>query len=174
MNAIDIWFNQQALILQNPLLNKIMIFITNIGSPESMAALSAILIVVLFFCKKKRHALLLIYTMSTGVILMSLTKLIVQRERPENAIINAAGYSFPSGHATASIIFFSLLIYAFKNDIKNKLLKNLFIAANITLFILIGFSRIYLNVHWFTDVVTGYAFGVLVLTAFFCLFPRIK
>ncbi|MBI4017292.1 MAG: phosphatase PAP2 family protein [Candidatus Aenigmarchaeota archaeon] len=174
MNQIDLLVNQQAIVLQTPILNKIMIFITNIGSPELMTALSAVLVVVLFFCKKKHHALFLIYSMGAGVILTLLIKLIAQRERPENAIIYAAGYSFPSGHATASIIFFSLLIYAFKDDIKNKLLKNLFIAANTTLFILIGFSRIYLNVHWLTDVVAGYALGLLVLTAFFRFFPRIK
>ncbi|MCA9495893.1 MAG: phosphatase PAP2 family protein, partial [Nanoarchaeota archaeon] len=51
---------------------------------------------------------------------------------------------FPSGHATMAIIFFSLLLYSFKDDIKKKSLKYIFIISNIVIFLLIGTSRIYL------------------------------
>lgn len=166
MNAIDIWFNQKAVLLQTPLLDKIMIFITNIASPVGIIALSAILLIVLFYCKKKRHALLLACSMGSGVLLTSLIKMIVQRARPENALIQAQGYSFPSGHATAAVIFFTLIIYAFKDYIKNRILNKTFITANITLFLLIGFSRVYLNVHWFTDVIAGFGLGIILLMTF--------
>jgi len=76
--------------------------------------------------------------------------------------------------ALISMIFFSLLIYLFKDDIKNKVLQNCFIVVNVVLIILIGFSRMYLNVHWFSDVIGGFALGLGWVTLLMLLEQRIK
>src|SRR3989344_385768 len=88
-------------------------------------------------------------------------KALAQRARPENALIETSTYSFPSGHATLAIVFFSLLIYLFGKNIKNTFIRWSFIAGNIFLILLIGYTRIYLNAHWFTDVIAGFALGLL-------------
>ena len=80
------------------------------------------------------------------------------------------GFSFPSQHAVMAIIFFSLIIFLFAEKIKNNFLKYLFIGANIILILLIGFSRIYLKVHYFSDSLAGLALGLFWLTFLILIF----
>ncbi len=165
ITKIDWWLSQNVVMLWNPWLNKIMLVITQIVSPLNLFILSLILFIFLLFKKKWYNSLLLICSLIGGLLLEVLVKLIIHRARPENAYITVGGYSFPSGHATMSVIFFSLLLYSFKDDIKRGIARNTFILTNIILFVLIGFSRVYLNVHWLSDVIAGFAIG---------LFPSIE
>jgi undecaprenyl-diphosphatase len=118
--------------------------------------------------------LLAFFGLGGGLLLETLIKLIVQRARPENSLITETGFSFPSGHATMSLILFTLLLLTFKNDIKNNALKWVFIVCNITLILLIGLSRIYLNVHWFSDVIGGFALGLFWLTLLILVFKYVN
>jgi undecaprenyl-diphosphatase len=170
ITKLDVWINAKIVLLWNPVLNKIMIFITNIVSPLSLLILSIILLGIFVFKKKRYYSLLLLFSISGGLFLEKIIKLIVQRARPENALIEVSGYSFPSGHATMALIFFSLLLYAFKDDIKNKALKYIFVVGSIILFLLIGFSRTYLNVHWFSDVIAGFSLCLFWLTLLILIF----
>ena len=95
---------------------------------------------------------------------MDLIKSIIKRPRPALCLIHAQGFSFPSGHATIAIIFFSFLIYTIRDRIKTRALRYLFIAENIIAFSLIGFSRIYLGAHWVSDVIAGFSLGLFLLT----------
>ena len=164
ITKLDIWINTKMVLLWNPLLNKTMIFITNIASPTNLFILSLILFGILIYKKKWYYSLLLFFSMIGGLLFEVLIKLIMHRARPENALIEVSGYSFPSGHATMAVIFFSLLLYSFKDDIKNKSLKYIFIISNIVFFLLIGTSRVYLNVHWLSDVLAGFGLGLFWLT----------
>jgi undecaprenyl-diphosphatase len=174
VTKIDIWMNAKMVLLWNPLLNKLMILITSLMTPFGLAMLSAGLLCFLIYKKRWYYSFLLIFSVGGGALFEFLLKLIIHRARPENALISVSGYSFPSGHATLAIIFFSLLLYSFVGDIKNKVARVAFIAANITLFLLIGFSRIYLNVHWFSDVVAGFALGLFWLTLLILILKVIK
>jgi undecaprenyl-diphosphatase len=99
-----------------------------------------------------------------GLVLGAITKHLVGRLRPLDGLIPETGLSFPSQHSLMAIIFFSLVIFLFTEKIKNKVLKYLFIFSNLFLIILIGFSRIYLRVHYFSDVMAGFALGLFWLT----------
>lgn len=169
----DSLVSTKIVLLWNPVLTKIMVFITNIASTPSLFILSLTFLGVLAYKRKWRDSLLLICALAGTRILELLTKFMVHRARPENALIEVSNYSFPSGHAAMSIVFFSLLIYSFKDDIKNKMFKNFFITANVFLFILIGFSRIYLNVHWLSDVLAGFALGSFWLTLMILTFQSV-
>ncbi|RLG10216.1 hypothetical protein DRN73_08395 [Candidatus Pacearchaeota archaeon] len=109
-----------------------------------------------------------------GFALKAFVKDLIQRPRPISSLIPVSGYSFPSGHALISIIFFTSLIYFFKDNIKNKNLRYTFITINILLFLLIGFSRIYLNVHWFSDVLGGFLLGLFWIGFSILFFKIIK
>ncbi len=173
ITTVDVWINAKMALLWNPLLNKIMIFITNIASPVNLLVLSSILFGVLMYKKKWYYSLLLLCSMSGGILFALLFKFIIHRARPDNAFIEVTGYSFPSGHATMSIIFFSLLLYSWKDDIKTKTLRYTFIISNIIIFLLIGTSRVYLNVHWLSDVLAGFGLGLFWLTLLILVFKVI-
>jgi len=124
-----------------------------------MIGIAIVISIFLYLQKRKKQSLIFVFTLMTGYILEKSIKLIVQRDRPLSQLFHETGYSFPSGHTVFSIILFSMLIYFYKDEIKNKAAKYFFVAVNVFLILLVGFSRIYLNVHWFTDVVGGYALG---------------
>lgn len=170
ITRVDVWVNAKMVLLWNPLLNKLMVTITTIANPVRLLIASIVLLGVLVLKKKWYYSWLLFFSMTGGLLFELLVKLIIHRARPENALIAVSGYSFPSGHATMSLIFFSMVLYAFKNDIRNKALRGVFIAANIILFVLIGSSRVYLDVHWLSDVIAGFSLGLFWLTLMILIF----
>ncbi|MCX6799712.1 MAG: bifunctional DedA family/phosphatase PAP2 family protein [Candidatus Falkowbacteria bacterium] len=159
---VDIWINQVISVFRSPFLDRVMPLITGLGGMSVLAVFTIVLGVWLVYEKKMYHLSLLFFSMFCGAASVSLMKSIIQRARPTNPLIgaDATGYGFPSGHATMSLIFFCVLLYVFKDDIKNKTLKILFGIVNIAMFLLIGFSRVYLNAHWASDVMAGFALGL--------------
>jgi undecaprenyl-diphosphatase len=157
-NYLDFSINNSIWQIQNFYANLFFIFLGKY-SETIMIILALFFIALLYLKKEKLHSLILSLSLMTGYLIKEIIKLMVQRERPLNQLVQETGYSFPSGSATISMILFSMLIYFYKDKIKNKKLKFLFIGFNLFLILLFGFSRIYLNAHWFTDVVGGYALG---------------
>jgi undecaprenyl-diphosphatase len=164
ISKLDQIISENMISIQNPSLTNVMIFITNLGGPISIALLSILLCLFLISRKKYTKAIILIMGILIGSFLELTIKEIVQRTRPENALIKINEFSFPSGHAIISIVFFSLMIYSFKSYIKDKKLRIILAIPLIILTILIGFSRIYLNVHWFSDVIAGFALGISIVS----------
>ena len=130
-----------------------------------LIGLSVFFVSLLYLQKRKKKSLVLATSLILGLILEQVIKFFVQRERPLIQLVQEAGYSFPSGHAISSIILFSLLIYFYKNKIESYFFRIIFIFVNIFLILLVGFSRIYLNVHWLSDIIGGYALGLSIVYA---------
>jgi undecaprenyl-diphosphatase len=164
LTSMDAWVSTNVVSLWTPALNRFMITFTNIASVPTFIVLSCLLLAYLVYKKRFYLPVLMVLSFAGGTLFFYLIKLLIHRARPDNALIAVSGYSFPSGHATIAIIFFSFLLYSFKDDIRNPVLRSVFMLGNILLFILIGFSRIYLDVHWFSDVVAGFALGLFWLT----------
>ena len=120
-----------------------------------------LLITYLLYNKKKKDALLVFFAWYGGTALSAILKRIFQLSRPENPLIPIDGYAFPSGHALSAVIFYSLLMIIFSEKIKNKLAKIIFISANILIILLVGLSRIILQVHYVRDVIGGYVIGLV-------------
>lgn len=135
--------------------------ITHMGNVSVLAALSIGVGVILLF---RRRWLLLIgwsVTITGGGLLNSGLKNLFQRVRPElpNPFITESGWSFPSGHAMGSLIVYGMLTYLLVL-VLNRLWSKLILVAMVTLVMLIGLSRLYLGVHFFSDVLAGYAAGI--------------
>jgi len=94
-----------------------------------------------------------------GEIILILLKLFFQRPRPMPQMVAAHGYSFPSNHAFTAMIVYGFLIYIAWKSIKVGAVKFIIFSISMLLIIFVGISRIYLNVHWLTDVLGGYAAG---------------
>lgn len=98
----------------------------------------------------------------TSVGLMSLIKNIIHRVRPAGGMVEGiTNFSFPSGHAFMSVAFYGILIWWAATGIKNKWQKGIAIAFLVLLILFIGFTRIYLRMHYTTDVIAGFCLGTI-------------
>ena len=110
--------------------------------------------------KKRPLAYFFLLAMVFGVGSALLLKEMFAVVRPVSDLSSAIGWSFPSGHATGGAIFFLTLLYTVEEKISDRALETLFAIVSITLVLLSGFSRIYLGVHWTTDVLAGFSLGL--------------
>ena len=138
-------------------------FTTNFGGAIFVISLTTILF---FVIKDKKIGISIITNLGIVTILNQIIKFIMQRPRPtEFRIIEETGYSFPSGHSMVSLAFYGYLIYLIYKYINNKHLKRTLIIILSVLICIIGVSRIYLGVHYTSDVLGGFliSFAYLII-----------
>ncbi len=118
---------------------------------------------MLLFFRNKKGLVLTISTFSS-VAINSIIKHIIRRKRPSVLrLIKQGGFSFPSGHAMISVCLYGYLLYLVNKNIKNKFLR-IFLTIFFLIFILsIGISRIYVGVHFASDVIAGYLLSIFIL-----------
>ena len=139
-------------------------FITNFGGAIFLIIATIILFILI---KNKKIGLSIISNLVIVTILNQLLKNILQRPRPnEFRIIEETGYSFPSGHSMVSMAFYGYLIYLIYIYVKNKYLKCTLIVLLSTLICTIGISRIYLGVHYTSDVLGGFLISISYLVIY--------
>ncbi|MEH1969514.1 phosphatase PAP2 family protein [Nostoc sp.] len=147
--------------LHTPLLDRLMLGITFMGDPVVMLISSLGLAISPLYCNRRWQASILGIAGVGAILLNCLMKLLFGRARPAlwKHIINVGQHSFPSGHAMVSIV-----IYGFTGHILAKQFPEWrfwIYGLTIVLIAAIGFSRLYLGVHWLTDVTAGYAAGLV-------------
>ncbi|PIT94036.1 hypothetical protein COU00_01065 [Candidatus Falkowbacteria bacterium CG10_big_fil_rev_8_21_14_0_10_43_11] len=160
--AADLRIINLVQIFRHPVLNQVMLFITYLGNWQTI--LSGLIFVCFYLVTAKRFYYLFTVIFSTGgaVIFGTAIKYIFARLRPPlvDTLAAADGYSFPSGHIFVSLAFYGLIAYFIFHRQKNFWVRfaTVFIA---TLAIsAIGFSRVYLGVHWPSDVLAGLVAGL--------------
>jgi len=143
--------------------NDIMEFFTFLGTHIFLIPANLALIAYFLFIKKHKWYSIKIPAIALSSLgLMFLLKHLFNRPRPQIPLLyEAKGLSFPSGHALMSITFYGLLIYIVFKTFKSKAAKWTLISFLLVLILIIGFSRIYLRVHYTTDVIAGYCIGFL-------------
>ena len=129
--------------------------------------ISIIALFIIIIVKDNRERLNIIMCLLLSSIFNNIVlKGIFRRNRPIYMMIKKDGYSFPSGHSMVSTVFYGYLIYLVYKYIDNKIIKNILICLLIIMILLICFSRIYLGVHYFSDVIGGISIGLLFLICF--------
>ncbi len=127
----------------------------------SATVLISITIFLFFFLKNKKIVIAIALNLVIATGFNVLLKNIVQRPRPiEFNMISETGYSFPSGHSMVSMAFYGFLIYLIYKQIKNKKQKWSLIIVLSILIVMIGISRIYLGVHYTSDVLAGFTISL--------------
>ena len=165
--AVAHWFHGNGTALGD----RIFVIISAIGSPAAMAVLFAA--AVLYLWRAKQRTLLVAWVLSYvgGTVLDGVIKDIVRRPRPEFAakFLHYSSWSFPSGHSMGSMIGFAMLAYTVIRvwKIESMVARVGIWAGAIVLIVLVGYSRIYLGVHYLSDVAAGYTLGVLWLAVCF-------
>ncbi len=136
----------------------LMVDVTNFGGVYLVAFVAGAAALYLLH-KRRWWELFTLFWVVGGETMLFLLKHLFQRPRPTGQLVAAYGYSFPSGHAFFAVAVYGFLIYLTWKLTNNGALKLTIFTASILLILLIGISRIYLNVHWLTDVLGGYAAG---------------
>jgi undecaprenyl-diphosphatase len=141
-----------------PVLTKLMIFISFIGSPIFLVCLGVVVLIIFLRLRWRRAAVLFVLTMAGEIILDLTLKGFYRRARPEPFFDYAlpSSYSFPSGHALASFCFYGILAWLVTARLENRTARIVIRLLAAILIFLIGFSRIYLGVHYPSDVGGGY------------------
>jgi undecaprenyl-diphosphatase len=151
--------------MESPALTNIMKFFTSIGTGLPIVIITIIILFVLYFVLGHRRELLLLLGVTVcSALLNVILKQLFHRERPTlHRLVEQTGLSFPSGHAMAAFSLYAILIYLLWRHTSTSFGRIILIAVGSLLIAAIGISRIYLGVHYPSDVIGGYlASGSLV------------
>jgi undecaprenyl-diphosphatase len=137
--------------------------VTMIGGPAGLAVIGTIASIVLAIKRRWRWLIYLAITWGGGVALDEELKHYFARARPAlaEALRQASGYSFPSGHAMGSTILFGALAYLASRALPRWRWKAAVNALACTLVLSVALSRVYLGVHWISDIAAGVSAGLL-------------
>lgn len=165
--------------LEAPTLTSVMIFFTELGSSKIIYLIGAFLLIFLFTVIKKRSQLILIPIVFIGArMLNQILKALFHRERPDlNRLIEIGGYSFPSGHAMNAMAFYGIVTFVVCRHISSRWGRALFILIGSLLILMIGISRVYLGVHYPSDVIAGYfasGFCLVIVIWIYYLFKEMR
>ena len=156
----------------NDKLTPIVKVITHVGGAKIVFVLTILAIILIKGLKNKLFLLTgIVGTAGLNVVL----KHIIQRERPNiNRLIPEKGYSFPSGHSMMSMAFYGMLIFLIFKYVKNTALKCTVIVILTILLSTIGITRIYLGVHYPSDVIGGFLVSLTYLFILTEIYNKVK
>lgn len=156
-------------------LTNFMLLITFLGKHDLLIPLNFILIAFFIYRKERWFATRIAALSLSSLLLMFMLKFFFQRNRPLQPVIDdVSGYSFPSGHALISVVFYGLFIHMVWHEVKTKWLRTALITVLGILILLIAFSRIYLRVHYASDVIAGIAVGFIWLVLALRIVQRVE
>jgi len=173
ITILDKWISIHITQLWNPILNKVFIFMTHFADTISIIIISIIIFVYLYYKKDKFDSYFYLSNISLSLFSVEIIKNLVGRIRPQEQLISMTDYAFPSGHSTYSIIV-ALSIYFIYRDIFKVNLKHKYLLLLFLYPLIIGLSRIYLNVHWFSDVIGGLSLGIFIVTLNYLIFEYLR
>ena len=154
--------------IMNDTLSSILKVVTHLGGVAFIVLLG---VLCFMFCKKNRW--FITFDLVGCTVINQTIKHIVRRPRPNVLrLVEESGYSFPSGHSMISVAFYGLVIYFVYKNINNKYLKWALISLLSLLILTICFSRIYVGVHYFTDVVGGFFLALAYLIVYIYIYNK--
>ncbi|HMK17935.1 MAG TPA: phosphatase PAP2 family protein [Chitinophagaceae bacterium] len=158
-----------------PARTRFMNSITFFGKHDALIPLNILLIGYFIYKKKRWFAIRITALALSSLLLKFILKFYFQRARPDIPVIEKVdGYSFPSGHALIGVVFYGLVIFVIWHEVKQKWLKIILTIFFVLFILLISFSRIYLRVHYASDVIAGISVGFIWLVLSLNIIQRIE
>lgn len=165
---------QSLSTIRSPLLTEIIFFVTFFGGPFLLVG-TTLLIILLTYKRHMKECLLFIFTLGMGTTINIVLKNLFGRNRPDlSPLQSLTDYSFPSGHAMNSFIFYALIAYFIYHFTGKRRLSAVISVLLLLLVVLIGLSRVYLGVHYPTDILGGYIAGLFIFVAVLVLERTLK
>lgn len=163
-NTIDKMIYNLIITIKNNTVTNIFKIITSLAGIPFMIIIT---LIILLIKKLKNIRYYIILNIINDVLLNNILKFIFKRERPlDIMLVEESGYSFPSGHTMVATVFYGFIIYLINKSNLTKRTKIILNTIISILILLIGISRIYLGVHFATDVIAGYLIGIAYLIIF--------
>jgi membrane-associated phospholipid phosphatase len=163
---VDQWVTQHVLLLRATLVTSVMEAATNLGGIKMIG--TGCLVATAYFLFKRYYdrAVGLAIAVLGGILLNSLLKIMIHRPRPLSVttLITAYGWSYPSAHAMSSVIFYGMIAYFLMRGISFRNSKAVIITIALFIVFIVGLSRIYLQVHYLSDVIAGLGGGLFWLS----------
>jgi undecaprenyl-diphosphatase len=167
ITKIDLWIYEHISNIYTPILTNIMIFISSVNNIYEIIITSIIFLAFLIYKKMYKQTIFFIISMFGTGFLFVLFKEIIKRERPISDLIEINGYSFPSGHAALSTTLAFCVYLIFKDKVRY---KKTFLILLISYPLLISFTRVYLHVHYLSDVIAGVGLGLIWVSLIYLIF----
>jgi membrane-associated phospholipid phosphatase len=163
--TVDAWLANALHAHVFPSATAVLVGVTTLGSTAALTLVVAIAAAYLIRLRLGREAALLVVVLVGAQLLTWILKAIFERPRPSFAdpVATASWFSFPSGHALGSIAVYGALAYVVGRRLDSTRARAGVVAGAALLVVLIGFSRLYLGVHYLTDVLAGYSAGLALL-----------
>lgn len=160
VTAADLAVQQWFLGIRNGFLNVAVTLLTHTTDTITIVILCALLILSPIPGRMK-YGLPVTLTALGDMAVYKTMKHIFLRQRPDVMyhLVEQGGYSFPSGHSATSVAVYGLLFYLIRRHCRNPLAKNILSGVCLFLAVGVGPSRLYVGVHWFTDVLAGWCIG---------------
>ncbi len=137
----------------------------------SVIVLIPVAVLMMIFVKEKRAKIFIAIALASAGVVSTIMKYIVQRPRPVDiALIEEVGYSFPSAHTMLSLVLYGFLIYLILKFMRNKPLKVILSILLLVVIIAVALTRVYLGVHFMTDICGGWLLGECVLVIILTLY----
>ena len=168
-NEVNLWI----VTIHNNIFTAVANLVADGFDTTVLLPLSLVIGATLFVVKKRKYALLLVGGMGGNAVMLLVLKTFIYSPRPLNGLIIETSNSFPSGHTTSTVVLFGLLTFFAWQTWKSTAIKITSSAIYLTFISLVGFTRLYLNVHWLTDVIGGYFLGAFWVTFCIILSPYI-
>jgi membrane-associated phospholipid phosphatase len=160
------WLHARA----TPTLTSFMLFVSDLGAPMTVLAMCSVLAIFLLWKRARYRLLLLVLAVPGGALINVIVKQLVHRHRPifDDPIETLLSYSFPSGHAMGSTVFYGALAAIVVWQVRDWRVSALVTTVAALLIAMICFSRMYLGVHYLSDVTAGVLEGIVWLVT--CIF----
>ncbi len=158
-SAIDLKINMWAASVNSGAFTQVAIGISYAFDTLSFIAISIGTAAVFLVKKHWRYGLLLLGVMGGDTLLVSISKALIMSPRPSNELLPSTDFSFPSGHVTSAVVFFGIITYYIWRHRSSLRARTASVTFYLGVTSLVGFDRVYLNVHWLTDVIGSVFLG---------------
>lgn len=171
MLRVDKWLSMYAERLQTETWTQAVIFVTDLNGVIASSILFILISIFFWYKKWNRDLGFFLLSFIGATLIFNLVKFTLQRARPDAKLFDLVTYSFPSGHTTMATVLALSLYFIFRKRVSDGLPRALLLLVTILWPVTIAFTRVYLNVHWSSDVLAGLGLGIFWVTLICMLYP---
>jgi undecaprenyl-diphosphatase len=171
---VDAYVNSWATSIHTSFLTITAEIVSFAFDTNTLLVLSLFTATCLFYKRFLTKGVLLLSAIGANTLCVETTKMLVHSSRPLNGLVQETGYSFPSGHASATVVYLGLLAYFAWLHLKPVKVKTVLNVVFTVVAALVGFDRVYLNAHWLSDVIGGYMLGAFWATLSILVMQHLK